>query len=519
MDYFIGNELVSENTMNNKRIPELLTELSQRKICGIIILRGLSWTKKLRCCEGLHMRDRLIVFQSVMRKCFQLRDLLTSMPDLVFGMLIENTFKAIIVIIATYHIPLHCRLVNVTFRRQYEEVCLYMLRCVYLPYIKECNFREIRSEFIQQLLSKSLQRNPDITRLILSPQSSLEVTENVVSNLNRLRLLQEFKFEFRCSNDIVIELVKHCTLLKILNVQSSVLVTNHCFKYLINLKNLEKLYVGGTAISDICYAMVLSNLPRIENFSWRGCVESVLKHSKKDCFPSVREFNGKVKDASLLAQKCPRIKQLSINLDTVNLSDLALLTDVVTLELEHCDFNIHNVTILLESMGTRLTKLDFFGVENIDFRQIVRCCSVLRILSFRYCRVVLSRFLFFNRELPHFKSVKEITLNSNPDFKYFHLYLNHYVNLENFHAQWVADLDDLTFANILNTGGFRKLSEIIIHDCGILTLRTAMLLIEKCDNLCVLGNLNGWPDMKLIDKTTLFDYVRRNNLALKVKLL
>jgi hypothetical protein len=317
----------------------------------------------------------------------------------------------------------------------------------------------------------------------------------------------------------VIELGRHCKLLKILNVRSSKFVTDYCLEDLLNLQSLEKLYVGGTAISETCYAILLSSLPRIQNISWRGSAEGVLQNITQECLPLLNEFTARVKDASLLTQKCPRIKHLSIHLDTGNLSDFIQLTDVVALELSHCDYVINNVIILFEHMGKRLTKLDLFGVEHVDFKQIVRCCSVLRILVFRYCRVMLSRYTFFNRQLPHFKSVKVIKLRSNPDFKHFHIYLNHYVNLEVFDAQFVAEVEDVTLSDILNTGGFRKLSEIVIRDCGHLTLQTAMLLIEKCDNLSVLGNLNGWPDMRCDDTKALFHYVKTNNLSLTVKLI
>jgi hypothetical protein len=394
-----------------------------------------------------------------------------------------------------------------------------MLKAVCLPSIKECNLREIKSEFIKETLSQSLQTNPKITHLILPAEPSLQVTRFVYGNLHNLTQLQVFEFEVNCGTDVVVELGRHCTLLKILNVRSSVFVTDYCVEDLLNLQNLEKLYVAGTAISETCYAHLLSSLPRIQNIFWRGSVESVLQNITQESLPLVNEFNATVKDVPLLTQKCPRVKHLSIQLDTENSVDLIQLTDIVSLELEHCDYNINNVIILIESVGSRLTKLDMFGVGNIDFEQVVRCCCVLRTLVLRQCGITLPRSVFFNRGLPHFESVKEIKLDSNKYVNSFLIHLNHYVNLEVFHARWVAEIDDMILSVILKTGGFRKLCEIILHGCGTLTLETAMLLIQMCGSLSVLGNMSLWPDISSNDMKALFDCVKKNNLALSIKLI
>jgi hypothetical protein len=71
---------------------------------------------------------------------------------------------------------------------------------------------------------------------------------------------------------------------------------------------------------------------------------------------------------------------------------------------------------------------------------------------------------------------------------------------------------------ILNAGGFRMLAKIFLGSCGPLTLQTAMLLIEKCDNLNVIGKVATWTGVSDDDRNELFDFVQKNNLALAVLL-
>jgi hypothetical protein len=45
-----------------------------------------------------------------------------------------------------------------------------------------------------------------------------------------------------------------------------------------------------------------------------------------------------------------------------------------------------------------------------------------------------------------------------------------------------------------------------------------MLLIEKCDNLSVIGKVDSWSGVSDDDRNALFDFVQKNNLALSVLL-
>jgi hypothetical protein len=504
--------------MNNKKSPELLSKLAQHQFCSMIGCRVIAWTDKLLSTGGLGWRDRLPLIHAVLNQCLELRHLLISQPDSTGRLISEPTFRTVADIIAKYDIAFRSRFSNMIFRRQYEEVCLYLLRAVYVPCMEKCNIKDTGSEFVQDLLSQSLQINLNVTCLILPLTLSNKASRSILRNLHRLTVLQEFRSKFCCTTDILIELGKHCTLLRVLDVTSSTFVTDGCVGYLLNLKSLEELYVGGTKISEIRYAFLLSFLPRIRNIHWRGPVEGILKNIALECLPLVTEFCGTVSDASIVAKVCPRIKNLKISLLNQNSLELKQLTDVVSLEVGDCDYKINNLSIIFKIMGVRLRELHMFMVRNINFSHVIRGCPVLKILILKFCGVTISENAIFDPELPHFKSVNEMTLQGNQDLKNVHKYLHHYVNLKVFRAEFVGELEDVTVSAILNAGGFRKLSELVFRSCGFITLRTAMLLIEKCGSLSVLGNLNTWSGVSDHDKKKLFDFVKTNNLVLNVKL-
>ncbi|KDR13190.1 hypothetical protein L798_12987 [Zootermopsis nevadensis] len=499
--------------MSKKRNPVCLKELIQHEICTMINRPFVTWIYKLYSSEELGWRQRLPVFQLVLKQCVELKEYLMSLPESACKLLMEKIFKTVSAIIASYHLALCSRLGALACRLQYEEVCLYMLRVVFLPCIKECNIRDIQNVFVQELVSQSLHTNPNITRLILPHIPTTKVVRSVFSSFESLAVLQEFSFEFSCTADIVIELGKHCKLLKVLDITGSKLVNDECVQYLLNMRNLEKLYVSETKISETCYAVLISSLPRIQNITWLGPVECILKNIRKKRLPKVNEFLGVISDVPLVRKLCPHIKKLSVCLQTKKSLDLIHLTEIVSLEFTSSDYYIHNLRIIIECMGIRLTKLDFAAVRNVDITHIISCCPVLKILNLALCEIVISENFTFAPELQHFKSVQEITFVRNSGFEYFLKFLHLYVNLELFHAEGVREIQDMCVSAILKAGGFRKLSKILLGFCGLLTLQTAMMLIENCDNLCLIGKLDTWSGVNGNDRIILLDFVRTNNLA------
>ncbi|XP_021931632.1 uncharacterized protein LOC110835588 isoform X2 [Zootermopsis nevadensis] len=506
--------LCPEIAMNNKKSPKCLIRLTQRKICRLIVCRILIWTKKLRKAERRETGDRLRVIHAVLSQCLQLREVLTKLQESDGRLLSDYFVRVIARVIEDKDIPGHSREGTMPCRYQYEEVCMYMLRNVFLPCLEECNIKKFGSEFVHGLMSQSLHTITHITRLILPDNTSNPVSQIIYDELPKLTMLQEIIWKFTCTTRIIAVLARNCRLLRKLDVACSINVTNNCVEDLLNMESLEILNVGGTGISEKSYALLLSRLPRIQSFFWKGRADDVFRYITRASLPLINEFSGVVTDASLLVRMCPHVKTLAVYLQSRNCSELVNLSDLVVLELSPCNYNTTNMGTVIENMGIRLTRLIMIQVANVDIVQIITSCSVLKILDLRYCRVITPENFSLSPELPHFTSVNEIILSKNQDFRDFHKYLVHYVNLEVFHAHHVAEVDHAIISAILNAGGFRKLTKIVLAFCGHLKLDTAMLLIQKCDYLTFLGNMNTWRDFSEDDTKTLMDCIKVNNLAL-----
>ncbi|XP_021931627.1 uncharacterized protein LOC110835585 isoform X3 [Zootermopsis nevadensis] len=466
--------------------------------------------------ERLSWVEKVTVVNSILSLCLKLRELLISLPDPACRELSKSAFRIVTNIIAKYNNVNRSRINNFVFRRLHYDVCLHLLSAVYLPCLEECNFKEIWSEFLQELLSQSLPLNPNIKRLILPLTLCLNVSRFVVSNLQRLILLQEFRSEFCCTTDIAIELGRHCILLKILDVTHSTFVTDGCVEYLLNLTNLEKLNITGTEISERSYALLLSRLPRIQNIHWRGAVEGILRNISVECLPLLTEFSGTVFDPSLLTRKCPGIKNLKVSLQNPNALKLVLLNDIVSLELGNCDYISSNLDILVQVNGSKLKKLHLFMVRNVNLSEIIKCCYFLKVFIITSCEVRRPKRIICPKS-QHFMSVTVMALQGKNIFENIQSYLHYYINLKVFHAESIPEINDVTLSLILNLGGFRNLSEIILSSCGSLTLQTAQSLIKECVSLGVLGKVKTWLGFTDADRKKLFDFVKSNNLVLNVK--
>lgn len=510
-------EILSETTMNNKKSPGLLGELALLRLFKMIDNACVMMYTELRCAQVLTWKCRLKMFDLVLDHCYQLRQLVMSQPELERKQLSYHTFQAVVNVVSKYHVEVPSRVSNSTFRIRYEEVCLYMIRAAFLPCINTCDIEEIQSEFVQELVVQSLDANQDVTYLMLPRIQNSRIMRFVSGNIHMLTVLQVFVHRRHCTTDIVIELGRHCTLLRLLDVRFSTHVSDDCIEYLLKLRNLEDLYLGGTAISQTCYSLILSSLPRIENIQWCGPVDIIFKNITKKCLPLVKIFSGEVSDPSLLTKMCPRIKRLYVRLLSENSLELTRLTDVVYLQLLTCDYSVNNLSIIILNMGIALTNLEMCGITKVSIIEIFSSCSVLKRLVVKFCEVIMSEDLILPNELPHFRSVAIILLENNTGFESFTRYLHRYDNLEVFHAHHVTEIQDASVRAILTSGGFRNLSELVLRECGPLTLPTALLLIGCCDRLGLLGKLKTWSGVSDKDIDSLIKYVKTNNLELTVE--
>jgi hypothetical protein len=366
---------------------------------------------------------------------------------------------------------------------------------------------------VQELLIRLLYAIPNVKVLILPPQERLNYMRLFVERIQILTQLQEFRFHVGCTTEIIIELSKYCPHLKDVCVQLSRRVDDECVEHLLKLTHLRALNVADTSISNNSYRALLSGLPQVEEVTWFGPIDPVLRDLTA-CLPSVRKFVGNVSAAQLLVQKCPNITELVLLSLTEDISDLGELRSVADLSILQCSCTDIRFDDVISRLGPSLTILNMHQVWNLNINDLINHCTVLNSLNITCCYIIYNEI--FDRILPHFQNLKELRLRHNRGPFNFSSILHLYVNLNVLHVVGMEQITDTFIRQIITAGGFRNMAEFVIELSGDMGIETAFFIMQNCPKLTKLGNLNSWPGLSNGDVVTLLEFVRNSNLSLTV---
>jgi hypothetical protein len=418
-------------------------------------------------------------------------------------------------LIASYHNDSGRSLISRIWDRQiHEDICANMMKAVMLPCMSRCNIGSTRSEFVQELLIKLLYAIPNVKALILPPVYHLNYMRLFVERIQILTQLQELIFHVGCTTEIIIELSKYCPHLIKLSVQHSVSVDDECVEHLLKLTHLRALNVADTSISNNSFRELLSGLPQVEEVTWFGPVDPVLRDLTVS-LPSVTGFVGTILAAELLVQKFPNIKQLALFSLTVDISDLGELRSVSDLTILDCCYTAIGFSALISRLGPTLTKLEMHHVVNINMDDLINYCTVLYSLTITSCHITYTGT--FDRELPHFQNLKKLRLIPNRGPFHFSSILHLYVNLDKLHVVGMEEITDTVIREIVTAGGFRNVTEFVFEQCGYMSIETALLLMDSCPRLIKLGNIDSWPGVANDHLVAFLNFVRNNNLSLSIR--
>jgi hypothetical protein len=252
-------------------------------------------------------------------------------------------------------------------------------------------------------------------------------------------------------------------------------------------------------------------LPDIEDIMWFEPIDPVLTNITAG-LQSVTRFAGNISDVALLVQKCPNIKELSFLAIAVDISVLRELRCVSKLMIIQGSCAVMRFAEVLTPLGTTLTVLEMRGVLDINIRDVLVSCAVLESLNFSYCNITHSDT--YDRGLAHFQNLKTLKLRGNRGTFDFSPVLHLYVNLNQFCAEDVREINDTFIWAVVAAGGFRHLTTFIVNRCGYMGMHTAWLLVQSCPNLVRIGHVYTWPFVTNNDVEEFLNFLRRNNLSL-----
>jgi hypothetical protein len=170
----------------------------------------------------------------------------------------------------------------------------------------------------------------------------------------------------------------------------------------------------------------------------------------------------------------------------------------------------------MKRLGTTLTKLEMNRADNLKIDDLINYCSVLNSLSIRFCRIICTETFDGDSKLPHFKNLEELRLFHNGVQFDFSSILHLYVNLKVLRIVGMQEVTQTFITRVVTAGGFRNVAELVLEDCGRLSIDTAWLLMQNCGNLTKLAKMSSWRGVTRGELEALLDYVRNNNLSLSV---
>jgi hypothetical protein len=388
---------------------------------------------------------------------------------------------------------------------------------VLTPYLYEYDDGTVEFYLTENLVVQTLDSVPGLRTLRLETHES-RVVERMLPHLTNLEV---FSYKWNCTDEVIKQLGLHCHNLKEMYLSGCSRVTKASVQHLLRLRKLEILELDGTKIDNGHYCLLLSEL-QIRNIRFSPPHENILHHVADRKLHKISHVTDRVEDISMLAERCPNITNMCLDLYTNShdLSCLAALTTLSILRLERGVYAKSNLYAVLYSIGPRLTVLTLDSMDNVNLHDIVTLCHSLESLSLVKC--ILLPFdpnTPLDPQLPHFRKLTSLCLVKHPWLDMNHNYFRHYVSLKTIRLASINVFTVKFIRKCVRSGTLANLEEICVrkYPPGTLNMEALELLIKHCPHLKTIEGLGHYP---LSNKNVIEELKRRilaQNLDLQIK--
>ncbi|XP_014204185.1 uncharacterized protein LOC106636327 [Copidosoma floridanum] len=368
-----------------------------------------------------------------------------------------------------------------------------------------------------------------------------DIEKIIVNALGNMKRLTSFTLCFDCTDNIIAALCQNCPRLQKLDVTASRSVTDRSVFFLLKCQELREIKLLRTSVSVPGYASLLLNhacLEDIGRYDELGVALEYIQHSvdrRTDKPFGLKAFecrNMSLEHLCLLVDMCPHLTSLSMLRDERidDLSILAALTELRELKLLSCDYYANNVDVLLDVIGCNLVSLHLEHVGEIDLDALVgisQYCPNLRSLVFYNCEflpvagVRCRRLLQQQRNnnnnrlpVPPFAKLERLKCVVDCAESHLEFILQHCANVRSIHLGSSTGIGDATMRRALTRNPMGKLEDLKILYSSDLSMSTVQLLMENCQNLRRLSELESWDGIAPQDLDAFRQELRRTNVNL-----
>lgn len=356
-----------------------------------------------------------------------------------------------------------------------------------------------------------------------------DIEKIIINGIAKMPNLVSFTLCFDCTDNIIAAVGQNCPGLRYLDVTASRSVTDRSIAALLKSRVLREVKLFRTSVSTVGYANLLLGHSRLEDIGRCDDIGDVLedirnkenyRYEKQFHLRSFESRNVAMNHLYLLISMCPYITRLSLMCDEriSDLTILAALENLTELKLLSCYFYADRIKTLIELTNSRITTLHLEHVEEIDRSALVyisQYCPEIRNLTFYNCELLDHTSTHF-RKLPiaPFKCLERIKCVADCDSAHLEFLLSHCTNVKFIQLGSSTGIGDTTMKKVFTQNPMRKLEELKILYSDDLSMRTVRLLMQNCENLRRLSELESWQGISIEEIQLFREELRVNNIDL-----
>lgn len=370
--------------------------------------------------------------------------------------------------------------------------------------------------FIGEILLKHLNNFQRLEVLKLWPGSWSPVWATVVEMLENghcsFNNLVSFSLRCHCT-DKILQLLAHSTRLQHLDVMSSVDVTDMCVSSVLQLTNLKVVNMYSTSITAQGYSKLLIGLPHLSKLVWFDFNGQALGNMKISPFSlhSYEASRVSIDHLIIMVRICPYLTQVNFPWVEADLSVLGALKHLQEIKLAHCSAVNCNLKGLLEVIGYNIISLELHEMTDVDLLMIGVLCVNLKKMSL-VCDLQSAEESFLGIKTPLFKELKDLRFGS----VYSECLFFNCTSIRKLEISRCQNFSDNVVATLLTKNPLKQLQVLSVVYSGQLSIKTAHLLLESCDNLRVLEGLNSWGGVTKSQVTELCMEMKRKNMDIEI---
>lgn len=355
-----------------------------------------------------------------------------------------------------------------------------------------------------------------------------DIEKIIINGISNMPNLICFILCFDCTDNIITAVAQNCKRLGKLDVTASRSVTDRSIPALLKCENLREIKLYKTSITVTGYAELFLEHLYVENIGRCDELGSVLEyiHERNQNFQKsfhIKAFecrNFTMEHLFLSVDMCPCITSLCILRDD-RIDDLTILASLIhlrELKLLSCEFYTHGVKTLLELKGPAIISLHLEHVGEIDINALMdisQSSPKIQNLTFYNCEFSEHLPTYTrNLKIAPFRLLERIKCVVECASTHLEFLLSHCINVKFIQLGSSTGIGDITMKRILLQNPMNKLEEMKILYSHDLSMDTVQLLMQNCDNLRRLSELESWQGITSVELDLFRKELKINNINL-----